>query len=132
MMAGKLNKPIVIQSKTTTTDSYGGPVTSWTTFASTWAEVKPMRGRELIAAQAAHSEVTTRFYTRYVAGIVPSMRIVYGGNVFNIFSVIDTNEAHRELQIMAKQMPSDDAQIVQDDNGAVIDLGPAILDGGVF
>jgi SPP1 family predicted phage head-tail adaptor len=97
-----------------------------------WASVQPLKGRELIAAQATHSEVTTSFYTRYVAGIVPSMRIVYGGNVFDIFSVIDINEAHRELQIMAKQMPSEDAQIVQDDNGAVIDLEPAVLDGGTF
>jgi SPP1 family predicted phage head-tail adaptor len=132
MRAGRLNRKVVVQQKTATTDAYGGPVETWETVYVLWASVQPLKGRELIASQAAHSEVTTSFYTRYAAGIVPSMRIVYGGNVFDIFSVIDTNEAHRELQIMAKQMPSEDAQIVQDGNGAVIDLEPAVLDGGTF
>jgi hypothetical protein len=60
------------------------------------------------------------------------MRIVFDSSVFDIFSAIDINEGHRELQIMAKHMPSEYAQAIQDENGAVIDLEPAVLDGGTF
>lgn len=100
MRAGLLNRKIVIQSKTITTDSYGGQVESWATFATVWASKNPLNGRELMAAQAAQSEVTTKFVTRYLSGVLPSMRISFGGEYYNISEVIDPDDAHRELQIL--------------------------------
>lgn len=103
MRAGKLNKVIKIQNITGyTEDTFGGDVPTWTDFvASTRAEVAPLRGKELIAAQAAQSSIDTRFRTRYHSGVKSGMRIVYAGAYYDISSVIDPDEKHKELQILA-------------------------------
>jgi SPP1 family predicted phage head-tail adaptor len=102
MNPGELNKIITIQSRASTTDAFGGTIYTWSTFATVWAKVSPLKGREMIAAQAAQSEVTTRIKTRWISGVTTGMRIVYDGQNFDIISAIDPNEAHEELQIMAK------------------------------
>jgi len=102
MRAGTLRHSIDIQSKALTTDAWGGAVESWTNFATGLrADVHPLSGRELIAAQAAQSETTTRFTTRYISGVTQGMRVVYGGKYYDISAAINVNEMDRELQIMA-------------------------------
>lgn len=103
MDPGKLNRIITIEQKTASTDAYGGQSFSWSTFATVWAAVQPLKGRELIAAQAAQSEITSRFVIRYLSGVSADMRIVYGGRYFNITAVIDIDDAHREMHLMASE-----------------------------
>lgn len=98
----KYNRIVSIQRKISVADtSYGGHVEIWTTYATVWASVMPLKGRELIAAQAAQSEVTTRIGMYYRADVKPVDRIIHGANIYNIMSVIDPEDAHKELQIMA-------------------------------
>ena len=99
--AGKRNRMVVLQRKTQAIDDYGGTVDTWTTYATVWSRVAPLKGRELIAAQAARSEVTTRFEMLYRSGVTEDDRIVYGGKYYNINAVIDPEEKHEDLQIMA-------------------------------
>lgn len=101
MRAGGRNKIIEIQQPSVVLDGWGGSINSWATFATVWARVQPIKGRELIASMAAQSEITTIFSTQYIADVNQDMRIVYGGKYYNITAVIDVEEAHRELQIMA-------------------------------
>ena len=101
-MIGKRNKIIVIQSRTTSTDAYGGTINVWAEYASVWAWVQPLKGRELIAAQAAQRETTTRFNICYIEGVTSDMRIVYDSKNYEIESVIDPDEAHAQLELMAK------------------------------
>lgn len=101
MRAGRLNRKVVVQQKTATTDTYGGPSYSWATYATLWAGVYPARGREIIAAMAERGEMLTKFVCRYVAGITEDMRLSFDGKYYNIVSVIDVNDRHKELQIMA-------------------------------
>lgn len=44
---------------------------------------------------------------RWYPDITPDMRIMYAGRVLNIVSVIDPEEAHRELQLMCKEGVND-------------------------
>jgi SPP1 family predicted phage head-tail adaptor len=99
--AGPLDKKIVLQHSVQTVDDFGGTVDTWTTYATPWARVRPLKGRELIAAKAAQSEVTTRIEMRYRPDVTTDDRIVYGGKYYNISAVIDPEEKHEELQIMA-------------------------------
>ena len=100
--AGNLRRVIVIQSKGTATDSFGGTINSWSNFATgVRAEVAPLQGKELIAAQAAQSSTTVKFKMRYLAGVTQSMRVVYGGKNYDITAVIDVDEMHREMHILA-------------------------------
>ena len=99
---GKRNKVVVIQNKTGTIDDYGGTVYTWTTFATVWAFVRPLRGRDLVAAQAAQNVTEVVFNIRYVAGLLSSMRIVYDGKNYDITALINIEEANREIDIMVK------------------------------
>jgi len=98
----KLNKIIVIESSAMGTDAYGGETLVWSEFTTVWAAVYPIKGRELIAAQAAQSQLTTTFEIRYWKGVVADMRILYDGNYYEIESVIDPQEKHLKMLIMAK------------------------------
>ncbi len=99
---GKRNRVIVIQTSTESTDSYGGTVHTWSTFATVWALARPLRGRDLVAAQAAQNLTELVFNIRYLAAVLPVMRIVYGGKNYDITAVINIEEANREIDIMAK------------------------------
>jgi SPP1 family predicted phage head-tail adaptor len=103
MRAGKLTERITIQSLTLGQDTFGDPTKTWTDFETVWASVEPLQGREYYAAQQMQSEVTTRFRIRYLEGLDTTMSIMYAGERYNIISIIDPNERHRELHLMAKK-----------------------------
>lgn len=99
MQAGKLNRRVTIESQGTTQDEFGGVSSGWTTVAEVWAAIAPKSGRELVAAKAAASEVSTTVSIRYRAGITPAMRVNYGGKFYNITAVIDRDDAHKYLDL---------------------------------
>lgn len=101
MRAGKRRHLITIQQKTAATDpQYGGVVFIWAGFAKAWSAIRMSRGRELIAAQAAKSEMIGTFNVRWISGVTQDMRIVYNGQYYDITAVVDINEQHREMDIM--------------------------------
>ena len=103
MEAGKLRNQIAIQAKTATTDSYGGPVESWSTFATVWASIEPLQGRELVNAQSVFAETTVKITMRYLSGVTTAHRITHGGKIYNIQSVLNTEMQNRELVLMASE-----------------------------
>lgn len=108
MNPGKLNKRITLQQYVETLDKYDTPVGGdWQDVATVWAAVEPIRGREYVLLQNTQSELTTRIRIRYRPGIETSMRVLYGGRVFDIQSVIDPEERHVELQLMCVEKVGD-------------------------
>jgi len=103
MKPGKLNKRIIIQQTTMTQNGYGEPIDSWSTFATVWASLEPVQGREFWAQQQVQSEVTIRIRIRYFSGVTSAMRILYGSRIFTIQSVIDVQERHVEMQLMCSE-----------------------------
>jgi SPP1 family predicted phage head-tail adaptor len=104
MNSERLRHRITIQSPPSGTDSYGDPVGDWTDFATIWAGIEPLQGREYVAALQEQSEVDTRVVIRYLKRVRPSMRVKYGERTLNIISVIDNREAHRDMQLMCKEV----------------------------
>ena len=85
MRAGDLRHPVVIQHQTTQQDpATGEVVTAWVEFARVWAAVDPLSARDLIAAQASHSQASGRITIRYRPGVLPTMRILHRGQIFTI------------------------------------------------
>lgn len=86
MRAGLLRHRIDIQSRGLTQDPETGEmVEGWLTiWPKVPASVQPLSARDLIAAQAGQSEATGRMVIRYRAGVLPTMRILYRGDVYNI------------------------------------------------
>lgn len=95
MRAGRLRHLVTFQSLGSTQDAAGQMVPSWVAAfpVPLSAEITALSGRELIAAQAEQSEVTTRLKVRYRPGFVADMRGVHRGTVYNIKAVIPDPES---------------------------------------
>ncbi len=89
MEAGKLRHRVTLQSLVPTQDPVTGIVAnSWSEFASVWASVEPLSAREFLQASALSSQVVARIRMRYLAGVMPSMRILHGARTYNIEGVL--------------------------------------------
>jgi SPP1 family predicted phage head-tail adaptor len=108
MQAGKLNRRITVQSIPETQDASGFPSEGTaTTYCKRWASVTPLRGRERFEAKQFEAEVDVRFVVRYdsvTAAITPKMQISYNSKTYDIQSVFDVDEAHKEIEILAYEV----------------------------
>jgi SPP1 family predicted phage head-tail adaptor len=101
---GRLRHRIEIQISVDTNDSFGQPIPAWAVlFGNVKAFVEPLSGQELFDARQLHAEVTHRIIVRYLAGITPKHRIVFGVRVFDILSPINLEERGLFLEIMTKE-----------------------------
>ena len=103
MRAGKLRHKITIQYYTESQNSYGEMTKTWSDYATVWASIEPIMGREFWESQQINAEVTAKITIRYLADINPKMRVKYGSRIFEIISVINPEEKNRELQLMVKE-----------------------------
>lgn len=92
----KMEYRVAIQSRTLSADSYGGPVATWTTEATRWGQITPLSGRELWQAQQVRPDVTHQVALRYYDGLKPRHRLLVEGRTFQIQSVVDLENRHRQ------------------------------------
>lgn len=97
--AGELRRPITIEALGQTRDARGGMVKTWTPLATVRAKVANKSGNEQAATGqgGATGMARTEFTTRYLAGVVTSMRVSYAGHYYNILHVNNFNEEDRFL-----------------------------------
>lgn len=79
------------------------------------AFVAPTTGREYEESQKIRAETTYKISTRYFRGINSTHRILYNNREFEIVSVLDLNERHEELQIIAAERSTQTAQTFNGD-----------------
>lgn len=101
MQAGELREKIIIQSSTETRTGSGAVTNTWGTFATLWAAVEPMTGREFFQVDQLSAERTIKFVVRYKAGITAKMRISWNSRTFDIRSIINTKQRNRSMQLIA-------------------------------
>ncbi|MDY4478583.1 MAG: phage head closure protein [[Pasteurella] aerogenes] len=106
--AGKYNKVITIQQRNYEKEklhNYGksNRETIWEDVITTHASVEPIQGREYFSGPFQMGENIIRIRIRYLPGITRKMRVKYGERLLDIYSVIDSKESHRELQLMCKE-----------------------------
>lgn len=89
MRSEKLDRRIVIQSFSSSRDSYGQPVRTWSTFATVWAGVKLNVGKEIFASKDKVKERVVDFKIRYRTDITNEMRILYNSNYYEIEDVVE-------------------------------------------
>lgn len=68
-----------------------------------WANVSPTTGREYEEAQKVRDETTYKILTRYFPNITADMKILFGLQLLDIISVLNTGSLNAELQIIAKE-----------------------------
>lgn len=83
----------------------GQQVTSWTPYATLWADIEPISGRERVVAAAEVAEVDTWIrvrYSRQAAMIQPSWRARFRGIVYDIKAVANVSMADRKIELLAQ------------------------------
>lgn len=102
--AGRLRHRGSFDGVTTTTGPGGDPVEVVTTIAANVpCLVEPLTGSEKLRAMAVSERLSHRITTRYRAGITAATRFRYDGRGFNIVSVVDPEERHEKLVILAEE-----------------------------
>lgn len=104
MRASTLRHRVTIQERQATADALGQPSAYWVDVATVWAEVNPLSGRELLLAQAAHTQingtVTIRFQRQFSDPVaMAARRIVYNGRYLNITASRDVDEVHQYIEL---------------------------------
>lgn len=102
-----MRQRISFQSASLTPDGGGGGAMTWNTVATVWANIEAVRRSGIIQERQQNGQLQdTRLLeitTRYISGITPAMRILYGSRIFNIRSVTDVNERGVLLKIIAEE-----------------------------
>lgn len=104
MRAGRLRDRITIQQVAETRSGSGAITETWSDVATVWAAVEGLSGREFWAAQQVNAEGSLRITIRYLAGIVPKMRALFGTRVFDIQAATDLDGRRRELQLLVSEV----------------------------
>ena len=99
MESGKLRHQLTIQQVAQASDGAGGFTESWTTYATTRADVRTNAGKEAGNGFQQESIASHIFKTRYVAGITTKMRIIFDSRVFNIVRVDNVKERNNWMEI---------------------------------
>jgi SPP1 family predicted phage head-tail adaptor len=82
--AGLLDQRIELQAKTRVPDGVGGASTTWATYATVWAMVRPMTGRERETAMRSEGRAGYKVVVRNRDDIAETHRILWRGRYMNI------------------------------------------------
>ena len=106
--SGDLRDRVTLQQRQTSQSPSGQPVETWVELFTAWADMDPLTGRELIAAQQVQSSVTHNVTMRYRSEFanpkaVASMRLVYQGRYFNIHACMDQDSRKRAVVLQVEE-----------------------------
>ena len=98
MRFGKMDRRIVIERATLTTNTYGERAESWGTLATVWAEIsyKFGSGTESIQSDQILTKQPVSFIIRYsttTSGVIPTDRVNYDGNYYQIEALQEIGRA---------------------------------------
>jgi SPP1 family predicted phage head-tail adaptor len=91
MNAGRFDELITVEKYTTTTDTNTGErLESWSTHSQPWALVEEAdNGSEPVNADRREHKTRVHFTVRWDSELNTSMRISWGGNLYNILNVAE-------------------------------------------
>jgi len=104
MLAGRLRHRITFQQESLAADGQGGSTRSWSTRASAFASMKPLRAEERFYNEQLNHTGTHQFTIRYRTDLDETDRIKFGGKFYQITGIINPNESDRQLVITAKEI----------------------------
>lgn len=103
MQIGKLRHYVDLQSSDDVPNEFGEIEKTWSTFASVWASIEPLSGRELLQYQQLNAELSHRIVIRYNSSITPKCRIVYDARIFDINVIKNPDERNIFLELLCKE-----------------------------
>jgi len=103
MRAGIMRHRITIQEQQRAPNAIGEMVTTWADWQTVWGSIEPNTGKRYYEALQANAEVDGIIRTRYLKGVSPTMRIIYGSRVLSIVSILNVQERRKELRIYYRE-----------------------------
>lgn len=103
MRAGLLRHRIAVDEAVTSQSSSGEPVVSWSQRATVWGGIEHLSGREALIASQIDAAITTRITLRWgqsISGLNARWRLRHGQTIYNIISVINTDERNQSWVLM--------------------------------
>ena len=96
----QLNHMIEIQRRGQARDTVGQLKETWKNAGRVWASIRPVSGREYMAASGERAEITHSIILRHGVTVAPRDRIKLGERIFDVVSVMNTGERNRYLKLM--------------------------------
>jgi SPP1 family predicted phage head-tail adaptor len=104
MRAGSLNRRVALQQVVMTSDTEGVSSEAWSLVSNVWANINPAGGTEQMQAGQTEEKITHRVTIRWRSDLNTRQRFVYGTRVFLIHSMLDQEEAHREVDCLCEEI----------------------------
>lgn len=102
--AGELDTRIRIEQRSTIQDATGEPDTTWDLFAERWASIERTPGSEVWASAQRGGRVPTVFRLRFLAGVLPAMRVVAQDRVYDIRSVVRPSGRSADMLLVTDEL----------------------------
>lgn len=99
---GELDQRIALQRRTRTRDDAGGATTTWTTYATVWALVRPLSGRERERLMREEATANYLVVIRERDDVLPSDRIQWRSRELNIRFIKSRGARAMYLEIEAE------------------------------
>jgi len=100
MRTGLLRHRLTIQIPSRSQNAFDEWIDSWNDWATVWGSIEPNLGKRYFEAKQANSEVQGLIRIRYRIGLLPTMRVKYGNQIFKIISIVHPFERKQELHIL--------------------------------
>ena len=99
MDIGKLRHRLILQSPTQTQGATGEVTVTYATDSTVWGSLRPLTGKESVAANQIGEEITYRAIIRYYSSIASEWRISNDSKTYEIVSIMNYDEKD-EYQIL--------------------------------
>ena len=103
LRAGVLNKRVILQTVTQSTDGGGGFTDSWANTDTLWAGIEELTGSEGFEGQQTAASLSHRVTLRYRTGVTPQLRLLYGSRVFKINAVLNPGQRNELLELLCTE-----------------------------
>lgn len=104
MRVGALRHQVTVERPVRAQDAAGAVTTTWTSVATPWAAVEPIRGQERFLAQQVAADVTHKITLRYesaLSAMTPAYRVSLGARRFDLLAVMDPGERDTTIECLA-------------------------------
>ena len=97
MTSFTLDKQVTLQARSGGRDALNAPAKAWANVLpgdrKLWASVRDITGRQYVAAGGTQNSVQSEITIRRRVGVLPNMRILHGGFVYDIQAVLERDAA---------------------------------------
>lgn len=105
LRAGDLQHKVTIEQVAEARTDRGAVSETWSTFATVFADIRPISGREYLQGETINSEITHRVYIRALSGVRAKMRIAWNGREFEIMAPpMEQREAGDLMTLFCKEI----------------------------